>query len=56
MYNIFFLSELGRIKALHTEQCNDLETQLHRLKSDKVKLDEENSKLRTSLKVTVISL
>ena len=27
-----------------------LERYLHRLKSDKVKLDEENSKLRTSFK------
>jgi uncharacterized protein (DUF3084 family) len=43
-------NDLGRLKALHTEQSNELKTQVTNLKSEKSKLEDELSKYKSLLK------
>ena len=40
-------SEIGRVKALHMEQVNDLESQIKKLKAEKSKTEEELGQLKT---------
>ena len=47
-------SELVRVKALHVDQCHELQVQLERLRGEKEGTGKELEHLRAALKGTVI--
>ena len=42
--------ELGRVKALHAEQCRELQAQVERVKGEKLEREKEAAQLRGALK------
>ena len=42
--------ELGRVKALHAEQCRELQAQVERVKGEKTEREKEAAQLRGALK------